>query len=247
VDTTDSRVINAGGACALIGVAAGFAGGAVAAVYGLGGQEIALRSGSDFQWLVDRQPQYLLREWLFLAYAVFAIGQGVGLYYLTRPARNLARWGLVAFAAGIVIGVLQDAAFVGFVHTFPREYAAADATTRLALEPIARTLDAIAGMQQAVANMLLGVGVALYSSAVLRGGVASKWFGLFGLIAASASVFYGAVTAAAPRLDEWQMLAEQAFGLVVFWDLAAGVIMLGFRPPGANARAPDGPPGGKEP
>ncbi|OFW08348.1 MAG: hypothetical protein A3H96_21570 [Acidobacteria bacterium RIFCSPLOWO2_02_FULL_67_36] len=201
----------------------------VGAVHSLGGQEIPLRDPADFLSLVQRGPSYLVREWLFLAYAVFAVGEGVGLYYLTRPARSIALWALVAFSAGILIGIVQDAAVVAFVRQFPSDYAAADAMTRRALEPLARTVVAIIDVQQAVANVLLGVGGALYSVAILRTGVASRWFGLLGVPAAVASVFFGVVTAAAPRLSELQAVAEYAFGLVVLWDLGAAIVMLGFR------------------
>ncbi len=175
---------------------------------------------------MQRQPHYLVREWLFLAYAVFAVGQGVGLYYLTRPARRVALWALVAFSSGILVGIVQDAAVVAFVRQFPTEYGAADAATRPALESLGRTVSATIGVQQAVSNVLLGVGVALYSVAVLRAGVASTWFGLSGFVAAAAGVLFGVVTAAAPHLGEFQEVAEHAFGLVVLWDLWAAVVLL---------------------
>jgi hypothetical protein len=98
--------------------------------------------------------------------------------------------------------------------------------TRLALESLGRTVSAIIGVQQAVSNLLLGAGVALFSVAILRTGVASKWFGLLGVLAATASVFFGVVTAAAPHLGAFQVVAEHAFGLVVLWDLWAAVVML---------------------
>jgi hypothetical protein len=84
-------------------------------------------------------------------------------------------------------------------------------------------------VQQSVANVLLGIGVALYSAAVLRTRVATKWFALLGVLAAAASVFYALVTVSTPRLDGLQPIAEQVFGFVVVWDLWAGLIMLRFR------------------
>jgi hypothetical protein len=225
----DATIVRTGGACALVGVSAGLAGAIVGAVYGLGGQDIPLAGSADFLSLVEKQPGYVLREWLFLAYVVFALGEGVGLYYLTRPARGLALWALVAFSAGIIVGIVQDAASVAFVAHFPTDYAAADAATRLALEPLARMVSATIEVQQSIANLLLGAGGALYSAAILRTGVASRWFGVFGLLAATAIIFFAVVTAAAPRFDDIQPLAEQLFGLVVFWDLWAGIVMFGFR------------------
>ena len=225
----DAVVVKVGGACTLLGASAGLAGAVVGAVHGLGGQEIPLVTSADVLSFVDRQSAYLAREWLFLAYAVFAVGEGVGLYYLTRPARSIALWALVSFSAGILIGIVQDAAAVAFVRQFPTDYGAADAATRLALQPLGRTVMAIISVQQAVANVLLGVGGGLYSVAILRTGVASKGFGFLGVVAAGASVFFGVVTAAAPRFDEFQLLAERAFGFVVLWDLLAAMVMLGFR------------------
>lgn len=116
------------------------AGAVVGAVHGLGGQGIPLGNSADFLSLAQQQSGYLLREWLFLAYAIFAVGEGVGLYHLTRPARSIALWALVAWSAGILTGVVQDAAMVAFVRQFPADYAAADAPTRLVLEPVARTV-----------------------------------------------------------------------------------------------------------
>jgi hypothetical protein len=210
-------------------VAAALAGAVVGAVHGLGGQEIPLGNSTDFLSLVEKQSGYLAREWLFLTYAVFAAGEGIGLYYLTRPAGSIAVWALVAFSAGILIGIVQDAAAVAFVQQFPGDYATANAATRLALEPMARAEAAIVGVQQAVANVLLGVGGALYSIAVLRTRVAPRWFGLLGLMAATAIIFFAVVTAAAPHFDGLKALAEQLFGSVVLWDLCAGIVMLGYR------------------
>ena len=139
-------------------------------------------------FLVENQSASYVREWLFLGYAAFVLGEGLGLYYLTRPVGSMALWALVVFSAGILVGIVQDAALVAFVGQFPTDYAGADTTTRSALEPVARTFGAIIGVQQAVANILLGFGVALYALAVLRTGVASRWFGLFGLASAAASV-----------------------------------------------------------
>src|SRR5262245_60907813 len=219
IQMNDAAVIRVGGACAILGVAAGLAGALVGAVYGLGGQEIPLRDSADFASMAQKQSHYLVREWFFLAYAVCVIGEGVGLYYLTRPANGVALWAFAAFSAGILVGVVQDAAVVGFVRQFPSDYTAADATTRRALEPLGRTVAAIIAVQQAVANVLLGVGGALYSIAILRGRVLGKWFGACGILAAAMAIVYGVVMAAAPRLDKFQLLAEQTFGLVVVWDL----------------------------
>jgi hypothetical protein len=156
-------------------------------------------------------------------------GRALGLYYLTRPVGSMALWALVAFSAGILVGIVQDAAVVAFVGQFPTDYAGADTTTRSALEPIARTFGAIIGVQQAVANILLGFGVALYALAVLRTGVASRRFGLFGLVSAAVSVLFGIVTATAPRFTDFGPLAEQLFGFVVLWDLWAAFVMLRIR------------------
>jgi hypothetical protein len=141
----------------------------------------------------------------------------------------MALWALVAFSSGILIGIVQDAAVVAFVRQFPTDYARADTTTRAALEPFARTMGAIVGVQQAVANVLLGLGGALYSLAVLRAGVASRWFGLFGLVAAAATLLFGFVTATAPNFSGFEPLAEQMYGFAVLWDLWAAIVMLGVR------------------
>jgi len=226
---SNAGIVRTGGACALLGASAGLAGALVGAVYGLGGQEIPLGNSIDFLSLVQKQSPYYVREWLFLVYAVFVVGEGIGLYYLTRSTGSLPLWAFVAFSAGTLIGVVQDAAVVAFVRQFPTDYAIADATTRSALEPLARTVCAAISVQQAVSNVLLGVGVAMYSVAVLRSGVASRWFGVFGVVAAGASVCFGLVTAAAPRFSEFAPLVEQTYGLAVLWDLWAAIVMLGVR------------------
>ena len=226
----DVRVIRAGGICALLGVSAGLAGAVVGAVNGLGGQEVPLVTSTDFLTLVSQQRPYILREWLFLIYAIFAVGEGIGLYFLTRRTNVIALWALVAFSAGILIGVVQDATSVALVRQFPTDYALADATARQTLEPIARMVGATIAVQQSIANLLLGIGAALYSAAVLRGRTASRWFGIVGFTGAAASVLFGIVTATAPRLAALQAFAEHAFGFVVLWDLWAGLIMLRFHP-----------------
>lgn len=228
-EVNTASMVKTGGACALVGVACGLLGSAIGAVHALGGQEIAVSDSQELFRLVREQTPYVFREWLFLAYAIFVVGEGVGLYFLTRGAGSLALWALAVWFPGIIIGIVQDATLVAFVHQFPTDYAAADAATRATLEPLARMVVAMVGVQQSVANVLLGLGVALYSVAVLRTRVATRWFALLGLVAAAASVFYALVTVAAPRLDDLQPLAEQVFGFAVLWDLWAGLIMLRFR------------------
>ncbi len=224
-----TRVLRVAGVCALLGVLAAFCGSAVGVVHGLGGQEIPLANRADLLALAHAHTSYLIREWLFLLYAIFAVAEGVGLYYLTRPAGSLAVWALVAWTAGLFIGIVQDAALVAFVKQFPTDYAAADAATRLALEPLARTVGAIIAVQQSVANALLGIAAALYSVAVLRTRVGSRVYGVFGIVAAAASLLYALVIGSANRFDNLQLFAEQAFGIVVLWDFWTGIVMLRFR------------------
>ena len=102
---------------------------------GLGGQEIPLRQSADFLFLVENQSAYYVREWLFLGYAAFVLGEGLGLYYLTRPVGSMALWAMVVFSAGILVGIVQDAAVVAFVGQFPTDYVGADTTTRSRLSP----------------------------------------------------------------------------------------------------------------
>jgi hypothetical protein len=74
-----TSIVRVGGACALLGVAAGLVGAAVGAVYGLGGQEIPLGNSTELLSLTQKQGPYLVREWFFLLYAIFGVGEGVGL------------------------------------------------------------------------------------------------------------------------------------------------------------------------
>lgn len=225
----DVGVIRIGGVCALLGACAGIIGSVVGAAYGLGGQQIPVGGGVDLLRLTQLQAHYVTREWLFLAYAVFATGEGVGLYYLTRRSSNFALWALVAWFTGAVVGIVQDAIVVAFVHRFPADYAAADAPTRVLLEPLARNVLAVVDVQQSVANLLLGIGVALYSVASLRTRTAPIGFALFGITAAAAGVLYALVITSGQQLAGLQPLAEQVFGLVVVWDVWAGIVMLRAR------------------
>ena len=84
----------------MLGVSAAFGGTAVGVAYGLGGQEIPLANGADLLALAHAQASYLIREWLFLLYAILVVAEGVGLYYLTRPAGSIALWALVAWEIG---------------------------------------------------------------------------------------------------------------------------------------------------
>lgn len=222
------KAIRIAGGCTLLGVAAGIAGSVVSGIGGLGGQEIPLLSASDAMTLAQRRTAYVAREWLFLFYAVLAVGQGVGLYLLTRGTGQLALWAGAAFFAGIGVGIVQDAAVVGFIAQFPIEYVAADGAVRAGLESQGRIALAMILAAQTIANLLLGVGVALFAAALLRRRNVSAAFGVAGCVAAAAAIFYGVVVAT-PPLAEYRAAAEQVFGLVVLWDLWAGVVMIGYR------------------
>lgn len=70
-----TAMVKTGGVCALVGVACGLLGSAVGAVHGLGGQEIAVSDSQELFRLVREQAAYIFREWLFLAYAIFVVGE----------------------------------------------------------------------------------------------------------------------------------------------------------------------------
>jgi hypothetical protein len=220
-------VIRAAGVSALLGASAAIIGSIVGATHGLGGQEIPAADGSQLARLVQLQRHYAAREWMFLAYAVLAIPEGVGLYVLTRRARRSALWALAMWIAGSLVGVVQDAAVVRFVVRWPLDYAAADAATRPVLERLAReTLDAVS-LQQSVANLLLSVSVVLYCRAIQRTAAAPAAFAGWGYVSAAAGIFYAAVAVAGPNGAAWHAWAERAFGLVVMWDMWAAFVLLG--------------------
>ncbi len=225
-------IFKVAGILALLTAAAEIAGAAIGAANGLGGQNLPLGSEAELLALARNREAYLWREWLYLLVAIFALGEGLGLYYLVRRTGGIAVWALGAWSVGLIIGIVEDAMVVALVDQFSIDYAAADESSRGALAVSAKTYDAIIRLQQFVANALgSGVGLGLFAIAGLRTARLPRWLAVVGLVAAVGVGWVFGIVNVFDRSAETVAMYENAFALLVVWDIGIGVTLLRYRDP----------------
>ncbi len=214
------------GVCALATAFCAVVGAVVSLSFGLGGQNLPVATSERLVLVAENRVPFLIREWFYLMVAVFAVGEGLGLYFLLRNS-SLAIWALVAWMLGLSIRIIEDAAVIALIEQVTRMYPVATEalrdsmlfTTRLAFETIK--------IQQFVANILCsGVGLFLFSIAGLRSRLLPRWLCVVGILAAVTTGWCFGFCNVIFRSEEGVVLFENGFSLLVIWDLTVGILLL---------------------
>ena len=213
------------GVSAILTAGCAVAGAAVSLSFGLGGQNLPVETHEQLAQLAGKRTPFLIREWFYLAVAVFGLGEGVGLYFLLRKS-PLAIWALIAWLVGLTIGIVEDSAVIALVvqvsHTFP---GASDSLRDSMLFTSGVAFETIK-VQQFVAILLCcPFSYSVFSIVGYRARLMPLWMCIVGVLG---GVMIGcfAFCNIASGFDRVQPLFENGFTLMVIWDFAVGVLLL---------------------
>ncbi len=157
--------------------------------------------------------------------AVFALGEGLGLYFLLRKS-PLALWALIAWIVGLTIGIVEDSAVIAIINQVSHSYPQASDdlrdsmlfTTGVAFETIK--------IQQFVSILLCcTISYSVFSVVGYLARQIPLWMCVVGILAGVTIGGY-AFCNITPGFDRIQPLFENGFTLMVIWDFSVGVLLL---------------------
>ncbi len=154
----------------------------------------------------------------------------LGFYQALRQAGPLLWIAVVAFLTGVIFVLAHEFIRLGIAYELAPGIADASTATRPALEVMANTLRQTSWLAAGVGYVLIfGIGVLLFSFAILRTSVVPKWIGWLGLIVvvvhvALLTVLSGVFESIRPP---WLLAAGTHMG----WVLAMGVVLLRLKEP----------------
>ena len=165
-------------------------------------------------------------HWFDVLALVLNMAAVLGFYQALRQAGPLLLIAVVAFLTGVIFVLAHEFIRLGIAYELAPGIADASTATRPALEVMANTLRQTSWIAAGVGYVLIfGIGVLLFSFAILRTSVVPKWIGWLGLIAVAVNV--ALVTLLSGVFDSsirppWLLASGTHLG----WMLAMGVVLL---------------------
>ena len=176
----------------------------------------------------DNRAAFLTFIWLGLFGAALLIPAALGLFQALRVAGTVLWIALVAMFTGALLWLGAAIINLSIVYELAPGYVEASDATKPALAVIASTLDRIHDVANDVGSVLLrGIGVLLFTLAILRTSIIPKWVGWLGL----PSVVLVWLSTLDPVLETLSVLDDIAFVLFMVWLVAMGVVLLRLREP----------------
>ena len=218
---SDASLVKVGGASAiLVGVSLG-----LMRVSGIFGIEMFDTTEQSLLHIAGHQTVYLTQQSFMMLTFLLVVPAALGLYWALRQAGSVPVLPTVAVIVGALLGVNGTLRVMRIWEGLAPAYAEADAATRLTLEVMYETLTGGASHQVEWA-LLSGIGVGLFSVAILRTALLPKWIAWLGLFVALAGWLH-LLTA----VWDARVLHEIKFDSFNLWMLAMGVTLLRLREP----------------
>ncbi len=164
--------------------------------------------------------------WLFVLGPLLAVMAVLGFYQAMREEGSLIRVAAVFFLLGIPLGLSRVFLDLGVVYELAPRYVetAANSATSATLVVVADTMDTIGILADLVANvLLLGIGVLLFSVAIIRTSVVPKWIGWLGVLIA---IVGGWLPLLGPAFSVIEIIGLIGFFLFMAWMISMGVSLL---------------------
>ena len=180
-------------------------------------------------YIADNQAVYLTQQSFMMLTFLLAVPAALGLYRALRPAESTAVIALAAAVAGALIGVGGALLNMSLWARLAHAYAEAQAATRPILEVTYETLIGVGPSHQLTWALLSGIGVGLFSVAILRTALLPKWVAWLGLFVALAGWLH-LLTVVWGVWGAW-VFHETNFTLFNVWMLVVGVALLRLREP----------------
>ncbi len=173
----------------------------------------------------------LTGHWFDVLSLLLAMAAALGFYQALHKAGAVLWIAVVAFFTGVICLLFHEFIRLGIGYELAPGIADASTATRPALEVMANTLRQASRLAAGVGYVLIfGIGVLLFSLAILRTLVVPKWIGWVGLIAVAVNL--ALVTLLSGVFDSsirppWLL----ASGTFLGWVLAMGVVLLRLKEP----------------
>jgi hypothetical protein len=220
----------AGGACAVfygIGAAAFFA--LLVGVTGLAETDDA---AAVLPMLAEHQASAATAAWLLAILPLLLAVSGVSFFH--AQAGSLLWVALLAFVGGSFLIIYRGFVWLALTYELAPAYVDAGEAARTTLAIVGDTLERFAFGADLVGGVLIaGIGVPLFSIAVLRTALSSRWIAWLGFVVA---VLGGWLTILGPVAEAFETLTFLGFAGFWVWMAAMGVAV--WRAP---ETATDGP------
>ncbi len=165
-------------------------------------------------------------HWFDVLALLLSMAAVLGFYQALRQAGPLLLIAVVAFLTGIIFILFHEFIRMAIAYELAPGIADASTATKPALEVMANTLRQTSSLAAGVGYVLIfGIGVLLFSFAILQTSVVPKWIGWLGLIAVAVNV--ALVTLLSGVFDSsirppWLLATGTSLG----WMFAMGVVLL---------------------
>jgi len=162
-------------------------------------------------------------SWLFVLGPILVAIAGLGFFHRLRQAGPLMWIALVTFSGGGFLIVYRGSIFVAMTYELAPAYVAASGDTERTIAAVGDTLLMFATTADYIgAALVAGIGLPLFSWAILRTNIAPKWVAWLGFFAAAIG---GWLTFLRPVTDVIE-ITELFGGLGYFvWMIVMGVVL----------------------
>ncbi len=172
----------------------------------------------------------LTGHWFDVLSLLLAMAAALGFYQALHEAGAVLWIAVVAFFTGVIFLLFHEFIRLGIGYELAPGIADASTDTRPALEVMANTLRHISWLAAGVGYVLIfGIGVLLFSFAILQTSVVPKWIGWLGLIVVAAHVALWTVLSGVFESirPPWLLATGTSLG----WVFAMGVVLLRLKEP----------------
>ncbi len=157
---------------------------------------------------------------------IFALPATMGWYVLLRNEGRLAQLGVAMWYVGMLLVVVQDALQLALVSTLPAAYAAADISTRVAIEAVGGGLGYAIKVLAFSGHLPSSFGSILLLLLMWRCAAIPKWLTGFGLVAATLAFISGVLGFAFPEVPALGIGVPVGIFMLLGWGVGLGVVML---------------------
>ena len=164
--------------------------------------------------------------WLFVLGPLLAVMAVLGLYQAMRDQGGLVRVAAVFLLLAIPLNLSRVFLDLGVVYELAPAYviSAANSPASASILVVADTIRAIGILANLVGNVLfVGIGVLLFSVAIIRTSVVPKWIGWLGVLVALVG---GWLPLLGPAFSVLEFIGLIGFFLSIAWMISIGVSLL---------------------
>ena len=171
--------------------------------------------------------------WLSVLGQLLAVMAVLGLYQAMRDQGGLVRMAVVFFLLAIPLNLSRVFLDLGVVYELAPAYmiSAANSPASASISVVADTIKTIGILANLVGNVLfLGIGVLLFSVAIIRTSAVPRWIGWLGVLVAVAG---GWLPLLGPAFSVIEFIGLIGFFLSIAWMISMGVSLLRLEEPPA--------------